>query len=150
MSPKYFKLHYIIYAVVIYAEIFCVEASSSSSMDKCKKSLANVVFQMCAGDLLTFSDLSPSVTRVRGKRASLFLNEEILDKLAKQCCTNPCSITQLLEYCPENWWYAERYWLETFVSEANLKRSFTLNWLQSVLIKRLDPVTRSRFVTSLV
>ncbi|CAG9793780.1 unnamed protein product [Diatraea saccharalis] len=99
MSPN--KFQYIIYALLIYEEMFDVAALSPT--DKCKSSLSIIVFQICAGEVFSFRDMKSSGTPVRGKRASMFLTEERTEKLVQQCCVKPCPISELLEYCPENW-----------------------------------------------
>lgn len=149
------RFQWLIYAIVIYVEIFEVQSLSSASVDICKQSLSNMVFQMCAADLFSFGDSKPSVSRLRGKRASLFLTEERLGRLVKKCCSNPCSFSELLEYCPENWWNGKKintcdfeYWsVGDFGADYGRQGERHLVWSEltaSGAFKDLKPTTWSR------
>lgn len=99
------KLHWIIYGMIIYAKLIDCESLTMNSIYKsCSRTLSKFIYQICTGDIPVSGLPSSSLSKVRGKRASLFVTQERFRRqLADECCSQPCSITQILEYCPENW-----------------------------------------------
>lgn len=71
--------------------------------DMCSRSLSRLIFQLCTGSL-PVKDLPPdSLSKTRAKRAPLAFRERLKRQVADECCLNPCSIAQLIEYCPDTW-----------------------------------------------
>ncbi|PZC84311.1 insulin-related peptide 2 [Helicoverpa armigera] len=111
MIPLNAKFAIVIYAVFLVAEIVDGnERNSGDSLtmntmirDMCSRSLSRLIYQICTGNV-QISDLpSDRLSNVRGKRAALLFKERLKRQVADECCLNPCSVSQLIEYCPDTW-----------------------------------------------
>lgn len=78
--------------------------------DTCSRSLSTLIFQICTGNLRISDVPSGRLSNVRGKRASLLFKDRLKRQIADECCLNPCSVSQLVQYCPETWWACTDIW----------------------------------------
>lgn len=105
----------VVCALLFYAEIVHGESLTLNTvLNNCSRTLSDFIFQICTG-VIPVSGFPAPPSNVRSKRAAIFLtNIRNKRQIADECCLAPCSISQLLEYCPENWWMVTRnkwYWL---------------------------------------
>ncbi|XP_041987010.1 bombyxin B-10-like [Aricia agestis] len=99
------KVHWILYILILYGKVISGESLALNSVlkDLCSRSLANLIFQICTGDI-PVQDLPSSSLSRRSKRAALFYaTERHKRQIVDECCLHPCTVAQLVEYCPENW-----------------------------------------------
>lgn len=100
------RLRWIVYFLFINGRIISGDSLALNTVfqDLCSRSLSNLIFQICTGGI-PVSDLpSSSLSRVRSRRAAMFFaKERHRRQIADECCLHPCTVAQLVEYCPENW-----------------------------------------------
>lgn len=100
------RIHWIIYVLFLYGKIISGESLALNSVlnDICSRSLANFIYQICTG-IIPVNDLPPpSLSQVRTKRGALFYAKERHKRqIVDECCLRPCTVAQLIEYCPDSW-----------------------------------------------
>ncbi|CAH0694234.1 unnamed protein product [Spodoptera exigua] len=69
--------------------------------DTCSRSLSTLIFQICTGNMRISDVPSGRLSNVRGKRASMLFKDRLKRQIADECCLNACSVSQLVQYCPE-------------------------------------------------
>lgn len=110
MSTTNAKLHVVIYVLFLFTEL--VDSNDSDSLtlntmlaDTCSRSLSKLLFGLCTGKVavkdLPKENLS-KIREIRGKRASLTYRR-MKRQIADECCLRPCTVAQLIEYCPDTW-----------------------------------------------
>lgn len=95
----------VVCALILYAELVNSESLTLNTvLTNCSRTLSDFIFQLCTGAIPVSGFPAPSQSNLRAKRAASFLtNIRHKRQLADECCIRPCSVSQLLEYCPENW-----------------------------------------------
>ncbi|CAK1556157.1 unnamed protein product [Leptosia nina] len=100
------NVHWIIYIMFLYGKIISGDSLTLNSVfkDLCSRSLSNLIFQICSGDI-TINDLpDAALSRPRSRRGALFYASDRLKRqVADECCLRPCTVAQLIQYCPEDW-----------------------------------------------
>ncbi|KAG6442195.1 hypothetical protein O3G_MSEX002170 [Manduca sexta] len=103
------KFHCIIYAMFLITEIhgdFTEPLTMNTLMRYkiCSSALSSLIFNICSGNI-KISDESPEgVPKIRGKRAAIYAARERMKRqVAYECCEHACTISQLIQYCPETW-----------------------------------------------
>lgn len=108
MSRTSAKFLWIVYTLILLDSIHGESLTLSSTIqDMCSRSLSTLIFQICTGNV-PISDLPvENLSKVRGKRAALFsrdIQRRMRRQVADECCLHPCSVADLIQYCPETWW----------------------------------------------
>ncbi|CAH4028781.1 unnamed protein product [Pieris brassicae] len=99
------NLHWV-YIVFLYGNIISGDSLTLNSMLKelCSRSLSNLIFHVCNGDVMVNDFPEMYQPKVRSRRAALFYaSKRIKRQLVDECCLHPCSVAQLVQYCPEEW-----------------------------------------------
>lgn len=96
------KIQWILYGMCICTNVLSGETLIINMVVKeiCARSLTNVISYLCTD---SFSDGDSSGIQYKGNRAT-FLSERYMRNYIDECCLRPCSISQLMEYCPQRWW----------------------------------------------
>lgn len=100
------KLYFVLYVLLLLRESKGDALTMNTRIrDMCSRALSNLIFDICTGTL-PVTDLPPeSLSKVRAKRASLFsAKQRSRRQVADECCLRSCTVSQLVEYCPETWW----------------------------------------------
>ncbi|CAD0200724.1 unnamed protein product [Chrysodeixis includens] len=69
--------------------------------DVCSRSLSSLIFHICTGNLQVIDLPSERISKVRARRAALLFKERLKRQVADECCENACSVSQLIQYCPD-------------------------------------------------
>ena len=99
------KFHWIVYVLFLYGRVISGESLALNSVlkDLCSRTLSNIIFEICTGGIPVSDMPSSSLSKMRAKRAALFYVKRHRRQVADECCLRPCTVAQLIEYCPENW-----------------------------------------------
>lgn len=100
------KIHWMLYALCLFADVVNSDSLTLNTLirDVCSRSLSSLIYRICTGGVAISDIPAESLSKVRGKRASMFSRERLKRQVADECCLQPCTVSQLIEYCPETWW----------------------------------------------
>lgn len=101
------NIHWIIYVLFLYGKIVSGESLALNSVlkDLCSRTLSIYIFQICTGGIEITDLPSTRLSKTRSKRGALFYAKERQRRqVVDECCLRPCTVAQLIEYCPDNWW----------------------------------------------
>ncbi|CAF4909224.1 unnamed protein product [Pieris macdunnoughi] len=93
--------------VFLYGNIISGDSLTLNSMLKelCSRSLSNLIFHVCNGDIMINDFPELDQPKVRSRRAALiYASMRIKRQLVDECCLHPCSVAQLVQYCPTEEW----------------------------------------------
>lgn len=99
------KVCCIICIFILYGSVVSGDTLTLNSvLDVCSRALSDFVFHICTGNIQVSGLPASSLSRVRSKRASLlFAKQRPRRQIVDECCLRPCTVAQLVEYCPEYW-----------------------------------------------
>lgn len=100
------KLHWLIYAMFLVTKIYGDSLTLNTLIkEMCSRTLAQNIFALCTGSVVISDYPKKNFSNVRGKRAAIFSARMRLKRqVADECCLHPCTVSQLIQYCPETWW----------------------------------------------
>lgn len=110
MSKINLKFYWVLYTLILLNAVNGDSLTMDSKLhDMCSRSLSTLIFHICTGNIV-ISDLpAENLSKVRGKRASLFSRERIKRQVVDECCLRSCTVSQLIQYCPETWWEVDPF-----------------------------------------
>lgn len=97
------KLQWIVCAIFLLTAHGEPLTLDSAQAEMCSTTLSTLVFQLCTGSVPLGDLRTENLPKIRGKRASIFSRERIKRQIVEECCSQPCSVAQLLAYCPDTW-----------------------------------------------
>lgn len=70
--------------------------------DVCARSLSNIILYLCSAPGYPEDDFLLN-TQSKTNGAATFSRERYKRNYIDECCFRPCTISELMEYCPEHW-----------------------------------------------
>lgn len=103
MSRTTVKLQCVFFAICLLTNVQGKLALDSMVTELCSRSLSNLVYQICTGSVPISDMPTENLSKLRGKRAAMFSRERVKRQIVEECCLRPCSVAQLIAYCPDTW-----------------------------------------------